>query len=107
MDTQTLKNRIGHVLREYVALESRPSHLIIAVMIVVGAIINCFFAHGWTVWPFVLAFGMLTYINEAVDRSGQGIPPVQVYGFFIALGAAWIILILLIWSINPIIMILG
>jgi hypothetical protein len=107
MDTQTLKARIGHLFREYIVLESRPSHLIIGGMIVVGAIINCFFAHGWTVWPFVLAFGMLTYINEAVDRNGQGIPPIQVYGFFVAVGLVWIVLILLMWSINPLIMILG
>lgn len=107
MDTQTLKARIAHLFREYIVLESRPSHLIIGGMIVVGAIINCFFAHGWTVWPFVLAFGMLTYINEAVDRNGQGIPPIQVYGFFVAVGLVWIVLILLMWSINPLIMILG
>jgi len=107
MDMETLKRRVGQVFRDYVALETRPSHLIIGAMIVLGAIINAFFAHGWTVWPFVLSFGMLTYINEAVDRSGQGIPPVQVYGLFVAAGVAWIVIVMLLSAINPIIFILG
>jgi hypothetical protein len=107
MDIQTIKDRLSQVFKDYIVLGSRPSHLIIGGMIVLGALINCFFAHGWTVWPFVLAFGILTYINEAVARNGQGIPPVQVYGLFIGVGLAWVLIILLLWSISPIIFVLG
>jgi hypothetical protein len=107
MNFDSIKSRIVRLLRDYFLLEARPSHLIIAAMIIVGGVINLVFAHGWTVWPFVLAFGMLTYINEAVDRSGQGIPPIHVYGFFVAAGAVWLTTVLFLWSINPLILILG
>jgi hypothetical protein len=107
MDKELIIQRLKRVFQDYIVLGSRPSHIIIAAMIVAGALINTFFAHGWTVWPFVLAFGILTYINEAVGRNGQGIPPVQVYGFFVGVGVAWILVILLIWSINPLIFVLG
>ena len=107
MGNELIIPKLKQLFRDYLLLGSRPSHIIIAAMIVVGALVNMFFAHGWTVWPFVLAFGILTYINEAVDRNGQGIPPVQVYGFFVGVGLAWILVILLVWAINPIIFILG
>jgi hypothetical protein len=100
-------SRVFRGLKEYLILESRPSHLIIGAMVVVGAVMNLILPHGWTVWPFVLAFGMLTYINEAVDRSGQGIPPYQVYLLFLAAGAAWIVAIVLLQMINPIVFIIG
>lgn len=76
-------------------------------MVVVGAAVNLLFAHGWTVWPVVMAFAILTIINEAVDRNGQGIPPIQIYIFLIGMGVAWLILVMFLSWINPIILILG
>jgi len=99
--------RLVNALREFARQDLRPSHLILAAMIVVGALVNLLFAHGWTVWPLVLAFGILTLINEAADRNGQGIPPFQVYAFFLGAGAAWIVLVLVLCTIHPIVLIIG
>ena len=101
------QTRLAIALREFVGQDLRPSHLILGAMIVVGALVNLLFAHGWTVWPLVLAFGILTIINEAADRNGQGIPPFQVYAFFFGAGAAWIVLVLVLCSIHPIVLIIG
>jgi len=101
------QSRLAIALHEFVRQDLRPSHLILAAMIVVGALVNLLFAHGWTVWPLVLAFGILTIINEAADRNGQGIPPFQVYAFFLGAGAAWIVLVLFLCTIHPIVLIVG
>jgi hypothetical protein len=107
MGVETIKSRVSGALREYARLDLRASHIIVVAMIVAGAVINIVVPHGWTVWPFVGAFGVLTYINEAADRNGQGIPPFQVYAFFFGVVALWILMVLLLSSINPIIVILG
>jgi hypothetical protein len=107
MGVETIKSRVSGALREYARLDLRASHIIVVVMIVAGVVINIVVAHGWTVWPFVGAFGVLTYINEAADRNGQGIPPFQVYAFFFGVVAPWILMVFLLSSINPIIVILG
>jgi hypothetical protein len=107
MGQNLIKTRLREALREYVSLDLRLSHIIVGASIVVGALINLLFAHGWTVWPAVLAFGILTHINEAVSRNGEGIPPVQVYGFFIAAVVIWFVLVLILFALNPIILILG
>jgi len=102
-----IKDRLGEALREYVRLDLRLSHIILGVSIVVGAFINLVFAHGWTIWPAVLAFGILTYINEAVSRNGQGIPPYRVYAFFIGTVVFWFVAVLILSTLNPVILILG
>ena len=107
MGQQTIKDRLMNEVRQWALLDLRLSHLIVAGAILIGAIINLLLPHGWTIWPMVLAFGILTYMNEAVSRSGQGIPPLQVYAFFIGAGVAWFVAVLLIMSINPLILILG
>jgi hypothetical protein len=99
--------QIKTALRDWLTLDLRYSHVIIAAAVLVGGLINLFFAHGWTIWPAVLAFGILTYINEAVDRSGQGIPPVQVYALFIAAGVVWMAAVCLLMSINKLILFVG
>jgi hypothetical protein len=50
---------------------------------------------------------MLTIINEAVERNGQGIPPFQVYALFIGIGIAWMVAIMFLSWIHPIFLILG
>jgi hypothetical protein len=107
MAAEPIKARIANALREYVQHDLHPSHLIIAAMIVVGALVNLTVPHGWTVWPFVAAFGILTYINEAVDRNGQGIPPAKVYAFLFGGTVAWIVLVAVLSRINPLIVMLG
>lgn len=107
MTAKSIKTQIAAVLREYARNDLRTSHIVVGAMIVVGAVLNLIFTRGWTVWPFVLAFGILTYINEAADRNGQGIPPFQVYAFFIGMGVAWVVIVLVLSTINPIIMLIG
>jgi hypothetical protein len=107
MGQTAIKARLKQVLHEYVRSDLRLSHIILGVAIIVGAVINAVFAHGWTVWPVVLAFGILTYINEAVSRNGQGIPPVQVYAFFIGVVVFWFVMVLILSTLNPLILILG
>jgi hypothetical protein len=107
MTAASIKTRIAAVVREYARQDLRTSHIVVGVMILVGAIINIFVAHGWSVWPFVLAFGILTYINEAADRNGQGVPPLQVYAFFIGVGVAWIVIVVVLSTLNPLIILVG
>jgi hypothetical protein len=107
VESMSIKTHVVSALRDFVRQDLRPSHLILGGMIVVGALVNLLFAHGWTVWPLVAAFGILTLINEAADRNGQGIPPFQVYAFFLGAGAAWIVLVLVLCTIHPIVLILG
>jgi hypothetical protein len=107
MSEKSIQSRLAVALREYARLDLRASHIVVFALIVAGAVINLFVAHGWTVWPFVGAFGVLTYINEAADRNGEGIPPFQVYAFFIGAVALWILMVLLLSAINPVIAILG
>ncbi|HEY1922834.1 MAG TPA: hypothetical protein VGG44_08705 [Tepidisphaeraceae bacterium] len=94
-------------MHEYARVDLRASHIIVVTMVIAGAVINLVVAHGWTVWPFVGAFGVLTYINEAADRNGQGIPPFQVYAFFFGVVAIWVLMVLVLSSLNPVIVILG
>jgi hypothetical protein len=107
MGQNGMKARLIEALREYARLDLRLSHIILGASIIVGMFINLFFAHGWTVWPAVLAFGILTYMNEAVSRNGQGIPPYQVYAFFISTVVVWFIAVLILSTLNPIILIIG
>ena len=102
-----IKDRLMEAMRQFVRLDLRLSHIILGVSILIGAFINLFFAHGWTVWPVVLAFGILTYINEAVSRNGQGIPPYHVYAFFLGTVVIWFLAVLVLSTLNPVILILG
>jgi hypothetical protein len=107
MTFEWIKTRVSNAMHEYARVDLRASHIIVATIVVVGAVTNLLVAHGWTVWPFVGAFGVLTYINEAADRNGQGIPPFQVYGFFFGVVAVWILMVLVLSTLNPVIVVLG
>jgi hypothetical protein len=107
MDFAGIRMRISGALREYARADLRASHIIVVGMVLAGILINLVVAHGWTVWPFVGAFGVLTYINEAADRNGQGVPPFQVYGFFFGVVAIWILMVLVLSTLNPVIVVLG
>lgn len=98
---------VAEALREYVKLDLRKSYLIIGALIVIGAVLNIFLAHGWTVWPFVMAAGILTLVNEAAERNCQGLPPFQVYLIFCAALALWLATCVILSAINPLIFLIG
>lgn len=79
----------------------------VAALIVLGAVVNFFFSHGWTIWPVVAALGLLLYVHEAADRSGQGVPPLYVYALFASGLLIWIVLTLILSTFNPWILIGG
>src|SRR5689334_7665830 len=79
--TRRVKEDLPRALKLFAEHDLRWTYLAMAVMVVGGAVMNLFLPHGWTVWPFVLAASIMLFINEAADRSGQGIPPLKVYAF--------------------------
>jgi hypothetical protein len=107
MDQNGIKARLMEALRQYASLDLRFSYLALGGTIVVGGLINLLFAHGWTVWPAILAFGILTYMNEAVSRNCQGFPPYHVYAFFFGAIAVWTLIVLILSAVNPVILLLG
>src|SRR5271169_5591616 len=107
MAENRIKARLAEALREYARTDLRLSHIALGVAVVIGALINLLFAHGWTIWPAVLAFGILTYMNEAVSRNCQGFPPYHVYALFFCAVAVWFVIILILSALNPVILILG
>lgn len=104
-------NRTRHFirlwLRSFVRTDLRWSHLAIFGMMICGALVNFFMPHGWTVWPVVMAAGMMLLIHEAADRNGQGIPPLYVYGFFIGAMGTWFALVTVLSVVNPLILLVG
>jgi hypothetical protein len=107
MDQNGTKARLMEAFRQFASLDLRFSHVALAAAIVLGALINLFLPHGWTVWPAILAFGILTYMNESVSRNCQGFPPYHVYIFFFGAIAAWSLIVLVLSAVNPVILFLG
>lgn len=106
-DIPKIKNDVRNALRQFSAHDLRLSHIVIGVMIVIGAIINIFLPHGWTIWPFVLGAGIMTMVHEAAERNGQGVPPLHAYGFFAGAIVAWIVLVTLLAVVNPLIVVIA
>jgi hypothetical protein len=105
------KMRLGQLLlatfRQFVQLDLRLSHLIILALILLGAAVNLLLPHGWTIWPFVLVASVMTVINEAADRTGQGVPPLYVYAFFVGAVALWFVATMAMSVVNPFVLLLG
>jgi hypothetical protein len=99
--------RLADALRQFVAVDLRASYLIIGGFVLLGIAVNLWLPHGWTVWPAVLAVGMLVIMNEATDRNGEGVPPLFVYGTFASVIVAWILLVIVLRMINPIVILIG
>ena len=78
-DWQQIKPMLRQAWRKYKQHDMRWSYLAVGILIVCGTLVNLVFAHGWTVWPFVFSAGMLLMLHEAVDRNGQGVPPMYAY----------------------------
>ena len=93
--------------RRLSAADLRWSFLIVAVLIVLGAILNAFFPHGWTVWPFVAVAGLFVMLNESTDRNGEGIPPLQVYALLFSALAIYAIVLVILSRLNLLVLIAG
>jgi hypothetical protein len=107
MQIGQLKTYLVQAVRSYFQEDLRWSQLAIAGLAVVGLAVNLLMPHGWTVWPLVLAAGLMIMINEAADRAGHGVPPLQVYSLFGAIVGAWIVVVLLLSTLNPLIFAAG
>lgn len=106
-DWQRIKPMLRQGWREYRQRDMRWSYLIIAIMIVIGAVVNLLFAHGWTVWPFVFSAGVLLMTHEAVDRNGQGVPPLYAYALLGSGMGLWLLVVIILKAVNPIVLLLG
>jgi hypothetical protein len=110
MDTwQNVKSRAALYFAQFDETDLRWSYLIIAAGLLVCTLVNWFFRdnHGWTVWPFAAGIAIMVLINEAADRAGQGVPPLQVYAFFIGAMVVWLGTMILLSAINPLIIVAG
>src|SRR5438128_3057792 len=77
-----IQRGVPTALNQFREHDLRWSYLAVGGMVIVALIVNFLLPHGWTVWPFVLAIGILLYIHEAAERNGTGVPPMHVYGLF-------------------------
>jgi hypothetical protein len=93
--------------REYKQRDMRWSYLAIGALIVCGAAVNLLLAHGWTVWPFVFAAGLLLMLHEAVDRNGQGVPPLYAYSLLGSGITLWLLVVIVLKAVNPFVLLVG
>src|SRR5438270_626829 len=84
------KDYLVRAWRQFSWTDLRWSHLTIVGIIAGAALMNLVLPNGWTVWPLVPVASAMVIVNEAADRNGQGVPPLQVYGF--------VALVLIVWS---------
>jgi hypothetical protein len=82
----------------------RWSYILIAVLVVIGGVVNLVVAHGWTVWPIVAVAGMLLYLNEAADRNASGIPVLYVYALAGMAVLLWVAVVMALSVVNPLIL---
>ncbi len=96
-------------LRAFSWADLRWTYLITAGLIVVAAAINIFstMRYGWTIWPLVPAIAAMVAVNEASDRHGQGVPPLEVYVFFVGAMIVWAIGVVLLNCINVFVQIMA
>jgi hypothetical protein len=106
-DWQRIKPMLRQGWREYKQRDMRWSYIAIGILIVCGVGVNLLFAHGWTVWPFVMAAGMLLMLHEAVDRNGQGVPPLYAYVLLGSGVSFWMLVVVILKAVNPIVLLLG
>jgi hypothetical protein len=107
MPQDSFKESLVTELRKYRSNGLRWAYIINGVLVVAALIANHFLPHGWVAWPAVLAIGMMVMINEAVDRNGQGLPPLLVYGWFALVIIGWVVLAFVFSAIAPILFFVG
>jgi hypothetical protein len=104
-----IKKHLVRSADQFDETDLRWSYIIIAILFVVCILINWLFAsqHGWTVWPFAAGISVMVLINEAADRSGQGVPPLQVYALFGGSLLAFLVVTLVLSATNIFIILFG
>lgn len=93
--------------RQFGWTDLRWAHLWIVAAILAAALINLFLPYGWTIWPLIPAVAAMIVINEAADRTGQGVPPLQVYVFVLAVIFIWLLGVLIMSKVPLLIQLLG
>jgi hypothetical protein len=101
------KVALSEGLWQFIRIDLRYSYCAIPVMVLLGILVNLYLPHGWTVWPLVLGAGLMLMINEAADRNGQGVPPLQVYLLFFVAILLWLGSIAVLHFFSPLILVLG
>jgi hypothetical protein len=93
--------------RDFRTRDLRWSYGAVGILIIIGVCSNLFFRHGWAIWPFCFAAGAMSMIHEAADRTGQGVPPLYVYGGLVAILIIWAILAAIASFLHPIVLFIG
>ena len=106
-DFQRWKSIALKAVRQFGWEDLRWSYVTIAGMIVTAALINLLLPNGWTVWPLVPVFAMLTVVNELAERNGQGVPPFQVYAFVVLVLVVWAAGVIVMSKVNVFIQLMG
>ena len=99
--------RFSDTLRDFRRKDLRWSYGAVAILIVIGVCSNLLFRHGWAIWPFCFAAGAMSMIHEAADRTGQGVPPLYVYGGIIVALLIWAIVAAVSSFLHPIVLFIG
>ena len=102
-----LKRLAREGLRQYLRTDLRWSYLAIGGMVLLGVAVNLLLPHGWTIWPLVMAGGIMLMVHEAAERNGQGLPPLHVYAFFVSAMIVWLAFVVVLSAVNPLIVLAG
>ena len=94
-------------VREFGRHDMRWSYVVIGVLVLIGAVVNVLLPHGWTVWPFVGAVGVMLMVHEAADRNGQGVPPMHAYALVTSAMTLWLVVVMVLSVANPLILLAG
>ena len=105
--TPPLKLRVKIALRQFAAMDLRWSYYGTGALVIIGIFVSLIFTHGWTIWPFVMAGGILLMVHEAADRNGTGLPPLHVYAWVAGVMAFWTLVVTVLAIVNPFILLLG
>ncbi|HEV8607200.1 MAG TPA: hypothetical protein VGQ99_17810 [Tepidisphaeraceae bacterium] len=100
-------DRFFAALRDFRTKDLRWSYGAVGILIIIGVCSNLFFRHGWAIWPFCFAAGAMSMVHEAADRTGQGVPPLYVYGGLVAILIIWAILAAIASFLHPIVLFIG
>jgi hypothetical protein len=101
------RQRLKQIYLNHIEQDLRRAYVAIIVIIILGVAVNWFLPHGWTVWPLVGMMGMLLMVNEAAERNGQGVPPLQVYAMFAVGIGAWIVIVAVLSVLNLTVLTVG
>src|SRR5258705_2203243 len=95
--------RLSDTFRDFGRKDMRWSYGAVAILILIGVCSNIFFRHGWAIWPFCFAAGAMAMVHEAAERTGQGVPPLYVYGGVVAMLVIWAVVAAIARFLHPIV----